>query len=173
MTKKNKQIIGTLVGAALAFGAGFYYNSFNKPELPVVATDGKVSGLYSIESIMSLGKPYICNFEKTEGDTAILGTMQTDGSGVYGEFRISTKLLDNKEFNSFLIIKEGKAYTWTSLASVGFKSSVAKSAKTNASPSEQAQIVGLRDKIQYECKPSSTIDASTFEAPDWITFKEA
>lgn len=167
MTKK----ITLWLGLAIVVVAGIMvYRSTNVVESPLVASDGKVSGEYSLESIMSLGKPFVCAFEKNDDNSRIVGTIKTDSKNIFGEFRILTNLVES-EFNSFLLMKGEEAYTWTSLAPIGYRSTVAKSASKNASPTQQSQIVGTRDRLAYECEPWAT-DATIFEAPSWITFSD-
>lgn len=165
----QKQIISWVAIAILVVGGFWLYQYGNKLEMPKVAENGEISGSYSIESIMALGKPYACNFDKSDSTSRIVGVIHTDGKNIYGEFRIKTDLVKN-EFNSFLMVKDREAYTWTSLAPMGYKSVVAKSASTNASPAEQSQIVGTQDKMSYECKPWVKVDSSLFEPPAFITF---
>jgi hypothetical protein len=168
----KEQIKYSIGGVALAVICIFLFNYQNdKIVMPTVGADGKISGNYAIESIMVLGKPYTCNFDKSDGSSKISGVIHTDGGKIYGEFKIKTDLIKN-EFNSFLLIKDNMAYTWTSLQNIGYKSSIAKSASKNASPQEQAQIVGTRDKMQYNCELWLNADNSLFETPTSITFSE-
>lgn len=173
MNKNQKNIISIVTTIIVVAGLVYGFIYLNKPNTPVVNADGSIEGLYSTESIMTLGKPYRCNFEKEDDTSKILGVVETDGSKIKGEFRIiAPSLQETKEFSSFLIVKEGVAYTWTSLAPLGYKGSVAKSSSVNASPAEQAQIVGTRDKIEYKCKPLENLDSTIFDPPTWITFTE-
>lgn len=166
------KIIFPLAGAVLAVLVIFLFNyQNNKLAAPTIGIDGRINGNYAIEGIVGLGKPYVCTFEKTDGASKILGIIHTDGQKIYGEFRIKTDLVKD-EFNSFLIIKDGESYAWTSLQNVGYKSSTAKSASKNASPAEQSQIVGTRDKMDYKCELWQDADNSIFELPVWITFSE-
>lgn len=167
----KKQIISWVVVAILAVGGFWLYQYGNKIEMPKVTENGEISGNYSIESIMALGQPYVCNFDKSDSTSRIVGVIHTDGKNIYGEFRIKTDLVKN-EFNSFLLVRDKQAYTWTSLAPMGYKSVVAKSANTNASPVEQSQIVGTRDKIEYQCKLWNKVESTFFEVPSFITFSE-
>lgn len=166
---KNK-IIYTLIALALIVCGAFGYNYLNRPEKPTVGADGKISGEYSMQSIMTLGAPYKCTFERTDGTSKILGTMYTDGKQIYGEFQILTDAAKNNNFSSFLIIKEDKSYVWTSLQPLGYESKPAKSAWKGASVEEQAQIVGVMDKLPYQCEVWNNPDLSVFEIPNWVTF---
>ena len=147
-----------------------FFDYKNRAVAPTIGADGKISGNYSIASIMKLGKPYKCAFEKNDGTSQIAGTVLTDGSKISGKFAIKTDLAKNG-FNDFLIIKNGKAYIWTSLQNLGYEHPAAKSAGADASPQDQAQIVGTEDLIQYDCAPW-TIDNSVFETPSSIQFSE-
>lgn len=167
----NKKILSWVPIVLLIGGGIALYVYANKIEAPAVGDDGKISGNYSLQSIMSLGEPYRCDFKKKDDSSEVLGIIHTDGKSVYGEFRIITELFE-KEFNSFLVVNNGDAYAWTSLGNFGYKSNVAGSATSNASPSEQAQIVGLKDKIEYNCTPWTEPDPTIFVPPTWINFQE-
>ena len=172
MKKETRnQITFALVGVVVVILLFLGYGYINKPEIPVVGTSGEISGYYAIGGIMRLERPYVCSFEKTDGASKILGVIHTDGENLYGEFKIQTDSVEGK-FNSFLMIKNKTAYTWTSLQNIGYKSNVAKSATKNASPQEQAQIVGTRDKMNYECSPWPKVDPTLFEIPNWIEFAD-
>lgn len=171
MKKKQRQIISAVMGIVFAVLAGYGYYYLNKPVKPSVGEDGKIAGNYSLLGIMSLEKPYICTFAKKDETSSVLGTLHINGKNVYGDFRIQTQsLLEGRPFRSFLVVKGKDAYMWTSLASVGYKSKAAKSAFANASPAEQAQIVGLRDRLPYECRPWENPDPSYFEIPSGVNF---
>lgn len=172
MNKNQKNILSIVLTAVVVIGLIYLYIYINKPSIPVVGENGTVEGFYSIAGIMALGKPFSCNFEKEDGTSIVRGVLQTDGSSINGQFRISSPSLKAKEFDSFLIIKDNTAYTWTSLMPIGYKGDVAKSASVNASPREQAQIVGTRDKIEYKCQPLQNLDKTVFDPPTWVTFTE-
>lgn len=139
--------------------------------MPKVGEGGKFSGNYTLEGIIKLDLPYRCTFQKEDATSKIVGIIHIYEQKVYGEFRIRTDLVEN-EFNSFLLIKNGEAYAWTSLGPVGYKSPAAKSAIRGASVQEQAQIIGTRDKVQYDCQPWQGADNTIFETPSFIQFTE-
>lgn len=167
----KNQVVFSLVGTVIVILGIFAINYEGRPETPVIGADGKISGYYAIEGIMRLGKPYVCTFEKTDGTSKLAGVIHTDGQKIYEQFRIKTDLIKN-EFNSFLLVKDGEAYTWTSLSDLGYKSSVVKNASRSTSPAEQAQIVGTRDKLVYKCEPWQNVDNTIFEIPTWIKFTD-
>jgi len=169
----KKEIINQIIficASVILVVLGIYiYDYMGRPGVPEIGEEEKINGEYAIEGIMRLNKPYICKFEKSDQTSTIAGVLHTDGKNILGEFRIKTDL-QGSEFNSFLVIKNKDAYIWTSLQNVGFKTLVAKNASKNASPAEQAQIVGLRDKIKYECEPWQNPDSTIFETPSYINF---
>ena len=167
----NKKILSWVPIALLIGGGIALYVYASRVEAPVVDEAGKISGSYSLQSIMSLGEPYRCDFKKQDETSELLGIIHTDGKNVFGEFRIITELFE-KEFNSFLVVNEGEAYTWTSLGNVGYKSKATNSAVNNASQSEQAQLIGLKDKIEYNCMPWTEPDPTIFTPPTRINFQE-
>ena len=168
---KKDIIIYPLLGVVLALIVIFAWNYKGRPVPPTVGADGKISGDYTIKGIMSLGKSYECTFGKSDGISEISGALYTDGKNLQGQFRIKTDSVKD-EFNSFLIERDGTAYAWTSLQNTGYKSPIAKSASANASPGEQAQIIGTEDKITYKCEPWQNPDKTIFNVPTWITFLE-
>lgn len=162
-----KNTIYVIIAFVIAVLAVFGYRNFEKANLPQVAEDGSLSGEYSLESIMSLGKPYECSFGKSDENSKVVGVVHTDSKNAYGEFRVSTSLSEN-EFNNFLLIKDGEAYVWASLnQTAGYKSKVARRAS-----SSRVQIIGLADKATYDCKLWQNPDETLFDPPTWISFQE-
>lgn len=168
---KKDKILYSLVGIIIVVGAILVYVYGSKPTIPNVGEDGSVRGNYSIEGIMALKKPYVCSFNKSDEVSKIIGLVRTDGENMYGEFRIETNIM-SEPFSSFLIVKNNETYTWTTLAPVGYKSPVARSANVNASPTEQGQMIGTKDKVYYECKVWEDVDSTYFDLPQGITFSE-
>jgi hypothetical protein len=121
----------------------------------------QTNGGFTIESIMQTGGYHICTFEKSDDTSQISGTIHINEKRLYGEFKIKTSLLKN-DFESFLIEKDGTAYTWTSLQNIGYKSS----------PPKQDQIFNTKDKLQYQCGPWPNPDDTLFETPTNIKFIE-
>ena len=169
MKNKKVTLISWTIVAILIILVILFFDYKNKVVVPTVGADGKISGNYSIAGIMKIGKPYECTFQKSDGTSQIAGTIYTDGAQVSGNFKIKTDLVKT-QFNDFLIIKGGQSYTWTSLSNLGYKYPTAQSASTNASPQEQSQIIGTKDKMQYDCVPWAPVDNSVFETPSNISF---
>ena len=167
---KNQIISWLVIIIFIALGV-FVYIYGSKPVMPQVEAGGKIAGNYSIASIMKVAKPYKCVFERNDGTSKISGVIHINGDNAYGELRISTETAE-KDFTSFLLIKGKEAYVWTSLQSLGYRSTVAESALRNASAQEQAQIVGTRDKLDLQCETWQAVDNTIFDIPVWIRFVE-
>jgi hypothetical protein len=155
-------ILYPLVGVILALLIIFGFNYFKS----------QIGSGFAIESIIKSGNPSVCTFEKKDETSTISGTVHINEQKLYGEFKIKTADSGTKEFSSFLLIKDGKAYIWTSLQSLGYTSSVAKSASGNASPQDQAQIIGTEDRLPYNCTAWQNTDNNFFQAPAGINFME-
>lgn len=163
------KILYPLGGVVAALLVMFTYNWFvNRPIIPKIDINGSFSGNYSLEEILKLKKPYICTFTNSDRISDISGTLYIDQEKIAGEFFIKASLL-KQEFKSFLIMTNNQVYIWTSLQKVGLRMPVAKSAKSGASPQEQAQIVGLKDKENYICKLWQT-NPELFNLPSDIIF---
>lgn len=167
----KKQIKLILILVVLVILGIFVFKYESQPATPVVGADGDINGNYAIEGVMALKKPYICNFEKADETSKIVGTIHINGKNFYGEFRIKTDLVKN-EFSTFLLGIGGESYIWTSLGALGYKSPIAKSAGSKASPEQQAQIIGTRDIMNYQCQPWQNVDESIFQIPTSIKFSE-
>ena len=93
----EKQIIYLAVVVALVIGGIFFYTQiFTQRQIqePEVLVDGSIKGVYSIKNILSLGRPYICSFEKFDELSKVVGLVRTDGSKIFGEFKIETELAE-------------------------------------------------------------------------------
>lgn len=170
---KNKitlLVIGIII---VAIGIFVYVNH---EAVPVIGADGKISGNYSIASIAALGKPYQCSFSKSEESAQVSGIIRMAENKLRGDLDLSlaTATSTNQNpssFSSHFIVIDSTAYIWTSLQPIGYKNPVAQSASKGASPIEQAQIVGTKDKEDYICSPWNA-DLSAFALPSSITFLE-
>lgn len=163
------KILYPLGGALAAVLVILAYNWFiNRPVTPKIETDGSFSGNHSLEEILKLKKPYACNFKKSDETSEINGVLYIDQEKIAGEFLIKTNF-SKQEFKSFLIIKNDRSYVWTSLQKTGLTMPAAESAKNGASPQEQAQMVGLKDRENYECKIWQP-KAEQFDLPSDIIF---
>jgi hypothetical protein len=170
----RNQIIFIIIGVIAVAAAIFLFSYEGKAAIPEVGSDGSINGNYALEGIMRLDKPYVCTFEKADESSQIAGILHTDGKAVHGEIRVSTNLVD-REFTTFLVIKNNESFVWTSLPDfqdIGYKFPTAKSTSRNAAVYQQAQIIGLRDKVEYNCQPWAEVDSTIFDIPDWMIFSE-
>lgn len=164
-----------IVGIVLALACIFAFLWFQRQnQLPRVNEDGDINGVYSVSDIMRLGKAYLCLVNKSDENSKIEGGIFTDSKNIYGEFDIQMGTsTEAKIFSSYLLVKDGRAYTWTSLANVGNISKPADSAIHGKSVAEQAQIVGKDDELDLKCRwQKKGINDSFFEIPGDITFTE-
>lgn len=169
LNQMKNQILFVLGGILLVVLGVLAFNYATRPEMAVVDGEGKISGNYALESIQRVGTPLVCTFEKNDDTSRISGVIHTDNHNTYGEFRISTDLVAD-EFGSSLLVKNKEAFVWTTSQNVGYQTAPAKNATKNASPEEQAQIIGARDKMDYRCEPWQNPDQTIFEVPSWINF---
>lgn len=161
----KNQITYLIVGTAVIVGGIFIFTYNSGPASPKISEDGSISGVYSIESILSLGQPYVCNFERSDEVSKVFGLMRTDGSKIFGEFRIETELME-VPFSSFLVVKDEKTYTWTTLAPIGYEAPLNRGATNGNGP------VGTKDEIYYECKVWEEVDSTYFDLPEGVVFGE-
>jgi hypothetical protein len=99
------------------------------------------------------------------------GTVYISDSNIRGDF--ATQVQGMKIDTSF-ILRDGFAYTWTSLANTGYKSKVTPQANTNTATDTKlsgsfnwnADMIG-----DYDCAPW-TVNTSVFAIPANITFQE-
>lgn len=167
---KNK-ISSWVITVLLIVIAVLVYRYLNKPEMPVIK-EGVVSGDLSLESLFLLKVPLKCTFEKADEVSKISATLYTHIEDAYADLRIRTESSEANIFNGFILIKDKTTYTWTSLGDLGYQSKTANSAYHNASAREQAQLIGLKDKLPYKCQVLKEVDLSLFELPSYITFSE-
>ncbi len=170
-----------VIGAIYLFVSNKDGSVLDLSEGVIIMQDGSIKGNYSIEDIAGVGLPYECNFKKTDETAQINGVIRIAEGKVRGDFDLdilstATNFGDSSAdsrafFASHFISKEGFTYTWTSLQAIGYKSEIISSADSSGSPMEQAQIVGLKDKVAYDCKPWNAF-LNTFDLPSGISFSE-
>ncbi len=164
--KKNTLIL--IAAVVIAFGL-FYV--FGKGGTPVANQEGVIQGEYTLQDIIDKKEPYECTFVKNDGASNISGAIKVGDDKVRADFDITLQAQDGGSFASHFIMKDGTNYVWTSIQPVGYKAMIVNNSDTNASAIEQAQIVGLKDKIDYTCKPWNA-NLTVFETPSGVTFLE-
>src|SRR3989344_7915113 len=149
-----------LILILLAAGAIYLFVSqrgapkFDLSEGVVIMQDGSIKGNYSMEDILGVAVPYECVLSRSDGTARISGIVRMSDTSARGDFDIETPEVS---FASHFIIASGTTYTWTSLKPAGYKMSTVDSSSENASPEEQSQIIGLQDKVAFECKPWNAV----------------
>lgn len=164
-TSKVAIVIGIVVVLIVVY---FLVVKFKSTSV-AVDTAGNIEGTYSIKDIMALDKPLQCTFVINNESSHVNGSVLVSGKNVRGDFDIEGTPVGS--FASHFIIQDDISYTWTSLAQIGFKKAVSKSAGTSASPEDQASVVGIEDKVEYHCAPWNE-DMTRFQLPSGINFQE-
>ncbi len=134
-----------------------------------------IVGKGSLESLLSLAKNLECKIKyNTEGnDVAVEGSYFTAKNMLRGDFLVPGI---TEPTISSMILRDQTMYTWTVLEgeTYGMKINL-DTLKTNAlsdtSP-ETREPVPLEAEVDYECKPWIGVDASIFEPPTNIMFKD-
>lgn len=165
----NKQKIGIILGVLVVIVLVFIFG--REGGVPVAKEDGSIEGEYSIKNIMDLGKPYECSFAKTDGASSITGGLRISEGKVRGDFDITLQALDGGSFASHLIVNDGYSYSWTSIQPVGYKAKIVDNSMNSDEEAEQAQLVGIEDKVPYKCVPWN-VDLTAFELPKGVQFSE-
>jgi hypothetical protein len=129
-----------------------------------VNDDGTVNGEYSIEDIIDLDRNLQCDLRKSDSSSNVVGSVVTSGGKARGDFDITTESVD-MPFASHFIIDDDTIYSWTSLANVGYKSTVDR----NTAP---GGVVGVKDKAPLSCREWNA-DLTRFLLPSGINFQEA
>lgn len=170
----------------LAVGAVYFFLSekdtptINLGEGVLIMADGKITGNYAIRDILELEVPYECTFNKVDTMSQVSGLVRMAEKKVRADFDIqinpqATNFGDSGTdqrafFASHFILKEGINYIWTSLQNTGYKSKITDSAE-GSSKKDQAQIIGIEDKVAFDCKPWNAV-LNAFDLPSGINFVE-
>ncbi len=165
----NKQKIVIIIGVIVVIALVVIFGG--QGSKPVAREDGSIEGEYSIKNIMDLGKPYECTFNKSDGASSVTGALRIHEGKVRGDFDIHLEALDGGSFASHLIINEGYSYNWTSIQPIGFKSKIVEKSASSDEEVDQAQIIGVGDKVAYKCVPWNA-DLTAFNLPPGIQFSE-
>lgn len=165
-----KTVLYTLIAAAVIIGVWLLVDK--QPSQPDTALleisgEGKLAGKYSLKEIIALDESFKCEFERSDGDSEVKGTLNiAPGSKVRGDFEIESEAVP-EPFQSHFIMRGGNVYTWTSLLNVGFIAPV-----TEDDIDGQAGSVSLTEELDYSCE-RAMIDQALFQIPADITFTSA
>lgn len=175
-------VIGIVAVVVLGGGYLAYSNlggsSSSEKSLYAPATDTESASTpaegkkMSIESYIKQGGTHVCTVTQNAGGIESKGTLYIAGEKIGGEF---SSVVQGMDINTYLIVKDGYSYVWTSLMpNVGFKSvTVMKDSNSGASTETSGSYGWDASKIgDYDCKPW-TLNASKFVLPSSVTFGEA
>lgn len=165
----NKKTIAFLLGIIIIILIVLIFGK--KSSLPIVLEDGSFKGEYSIKNIMALGKPYRCSFNKSDGTSFISGSLLISEDKIRGDFDITIPSIGNGGFASHFIVSDEYSYNWTSIEPIGYKTKIIENSVNSNDKEEQAQLIGINDKVTYECTPWNS-DLTAFEIPKGIQFSE-
>lgn len=169
-----KTLVYTLIVAVVVIGGWFILKNTpkqdsqggNPPNVIEVSKNGDINGEYALKDIISIDEPYLCKFEREDGDSKVSGEIFiAAGAKVRGNFKI-TSTATPTPFESSFIMNGGNIYSWTSLLNFGFKSPISENAS-----STDSSLASVNEKIKYDCsvwKP----DQTKFELPAGIIFRD-
>lgn len=116
------------------------------------------------------GGSYECTIKQYVAGTETSGTAFIGEGMIRGEYSTQTQGLT---VNTSVIVRDGFAYTWTSMApTMGFKAKVVEDTTTNAATSISGSYSFNAEQIgDYDCK-AWAFDAGKFTLPAGVTFRE-
>lgn len=130
---------------------------------PVLSQDGTLRGEYSVLDIMKTEESLQCDLRSFDETSSIVGSVVVAEGKARGDFDIASSQLE-APFASHFILDDDVVYTWTSLASIGYKAGM-----NDNNP--QGGIVSVNDKAAYSCRPWDA-DLTRFQLPSGISFQE-
>ncbi len=162
----TKAIVGLIIIIAISL-VGFLFlgnKTTHAPTIgtaPAVPSGGNTKQGQSLRALVEANKPVACTFASTTASGTESGTMYIANGMVAGDFTIQSA---NGNIDAHMITKDSTSYVWTSMSSVGFKSSVS----TEAS-NKTTRGVDYNSTMNYKCTVW-TPDAKKFDMPKSITF---
>lgn len=162
----TKVVIGVV--AIIIIAAGAYYlvaknNSMSGTQMPQTTVQ---NGPMSLQSLVAAGAPVTCTFSTTTAQGEETGTMYIASGMVAGDFTMSGGTQGT--IDAHMIIENQTSYMWTSMSTMGFKSTVIEQATSSSSN----QGVNYNSPMDYSCQPW-TVDSTKFNLPANISFTAA
>ena len=118
---------------------------------------------------MKEGGSYKCTVHQYVGDTDTTGTVYLNDGLLRGEYSTAVQ---GKNIDATVIVRDGFAYTWTSMApTMGFKSKVVENTETGSTGTTGTYSYNTDQIGDYDCQPW-TADNSKFVVPTSMTFRE-
>lgn len=161
--------------ALVVVGGGAWYAMQGTVEAPTQETEraqvneAPVSDIQnfsgSMQELMARGGSWTCDVASTAGGVTSSGSTYVANGMVRSDFSSNIPQVGNVE--SHLIVRDGLAYTWTSMMSQGFKFPVSQAeGEAEVSAEVAAQ---MNQDYDFSCEPWVT-DESVFALPNRITF---
>ncbi len=175
----TKIIIAVVIIAAIAVG----YLSFKPNTSPGVVPNDTASETstpapsggkkMAFSQFVKQGGSYKCTVNQYLGEvggSSTKGITYIDGGKIRGEYSTQTQGLS---IDTTFIVRDGYSYTWTSMMpNTGFKSRVSTEVKAEGSAATSGTYSFNSEQIgDYDCE-AWTSDASKFNIPTSVTFKE-
>ena len=179
MSKLTLSILGIIATAAIVTGIIIAVKKPTQPapessgtnqvEQHQVATGGKK---IPFSDFMKKSGSYQCTVNQNLENYSMTaqGTVYLDNGKIRGDYTAS---YNGKSFTGSTIIRDGFAYTWTSMMNIGWKVPVAQTdgnASSNVKVSGNTYSFNAAQIGDYDCKPW-TADASKFTVPTNLTFQ--
>lgn len=170
------KILYTLIALVVVGGGAWYLmqgtveaptqdaNGAQMNEVPAAAPDEqKFSG--SMQELMARGGSWTCDVSSTAGGVNSSGTTYSANGMVRSDFTSSIPQVGNIE--SHIIVRDGFAYTWTSMMNQGFKFPIGEAeGEAEVSAEVAAQV---NQDYNFSCTPW-VVDESVFTLPSTIAF---
>ena len=119
----------------------------------------------SLQELMARGGSWTCDVSSTAGGVTSSGTTYVANGMVRSDFSSDIPQVGNIE--SHMIVRDGLAYTWTSMMNQGFKFPIAEAeGEAEVSAEVAAQV---NQNYDFSCRAWSA-DASKFALPADVTF---
>ena len=122
----------------------------------------------TVAEVAARGRTEVCTFRESNDIMSLSGTVYLDGGRVRGDFQSTIKTSDDLFVETHIILKEGTAYTWTSLAENGFQATTSFPAGDSAPT--RAKNTNLEAVYRFQCSEWEP-DEQQFILPD-IVFTE-
>lgn len=147
----------------------------NELESDSNVTTDIVHGKGSLTSLLSLGKNMECtiDYSASSSESTISGSYFVSDGKMRGDFVIPNP---DGDIVSSMIMANDILYSWSKIAgqSYGMKMSLDENneIKKKADAPDSHEAVPLNAEVSYNCKPWLIVDASIFEPPTDVIFKE-
>lgn len=123
----------------------------------------------AFSQFMKQGGSYQCTVRQYVNDIDTEGTVYLNDGLMRGEYSTTVQ---GKNIDATIIVRDGFAHTWTSMApTMGFKSKIVEDPETGSAGTTGTYSYNADQIGDYDCQPW-TADASLFVLPSEVTFRE-